>query len=197
MTPSGEEWKRKVNKLRAHMKYGEWVNLIEEMRISRVDQYFMAMKQGRSSPEELLGSLKIIKMPKAAERSFVAVGEKLFKGVYYKETGLVFPMAGAVRVRIVPNYDILFDPGCEVLDVASRVPGAVLPVEAQSKDLSDQFKIRVSISPNGEIGNIIAFFCEALALSVWGIADSALIEECGFAIEAVGDYSDELVLSEI
>ena len=117
----------------------------------------MAMKVGRLSLKDIIGDLKVIQVPKIAEQSFRAVGEKLLKGVFYKETGQIFPAEGALVVHIYPNYDILYSESQSLQLIAQRIPGATLPVTAQSRDLSSQSKIRLAIAEDASIINVIAF----------------------------------------
>lgn len=181
MSPSSWEWRQKVQKLRRHLGGSTWSELSEEMSISRIDEYFMAMREGKSSIEELVGSLKVVRLPRIVEESFRAVGAKLYKGVYYNENGRIFPQGGKMWVQIVPNYSMLFDPSCRLQEVVRRIPGLVIPVVAQSRDLSDQFKIRVAMAEDASIGHVVAFFCESVALSIWGFADPSLASQCGFS----------------
>ncbi len=179
MTPSSDGWRSKVNGLRRHLGREQWEALVEEMEINARDKHFMAMRLGKASLEEVLGNLKVIRLPKIAEDSFRTVGRKLLKGVYYNETGSIFPSNGVTAALVHPNYDILFDDLRPLQQIAESIPGVVLPVVAQSKDLSNQFKIRFAISEDASVINLIAFFGDSVALNVWGFADPDLISEHG------------------
>lgn len=139
----------------------------------------MAMRLGKAGLEEVIGNLKVIRLPKIVENSFRAVGTKLLKGVYYNETGLIFPSSGVTAALIHPNYDILFAESQPLQQIAQRIPGVTLPVVAQSKDLSNQFKIRFAISEDASVINLIAFFGDSVALNLWGFADPDLISKHG------------------
>jgi hypothetical protein len=177
MTASSTEWRSKVDKLRRHLRHEAWEGLVEEMEIGFRDRQFMAMKAGRPGLEDMIGDLKVIRVPKVVEQSFRAVGKKLLKGVFYKETGQIFPAEGELVVHLYPNYDILFSESQSLQFIAQRIPGATLPVTAQSRDLSSQFKIRLSIAEDASIINVIAFFSDCVALGIWGFADPGLIEK--------------------
>jgi hypothetical protein len=175
MSPSSTEWRSKVDGLRRHLRHEQWKILAEEMEISSRDQHFMAMRLGKASLDEVVGNLKVIRLPKVVEKSFKIVGEKLLRGIYSNVTGSIFPLEGATAVLIHPNYDILFSESQPLQNIAQRIPGVTLPTVAQSRDLSDQFKIRYAIAEDASIINMIAFFSDSVALNLWGFANPDLV----------------------
>lgn len=179
MSPSSAEWRSKVNGLRRHLRHEQWKTLADEMEISSKDQHFMAMRLGKASLDEVVGNLKVIRLPKVVEESFKTVGGKLLKGIYYNVTGSIFPSEGATAILIHPNYDILFSESQPLQNIAQRIPGVILPTVAQSRDLSDQFKIRYAIAEDASVINLIAFFCDSVALNIWGFANPDLVAQHG------------------
>jgi hypothetical protein len=176
MSGSGPSWFVKADKLKRHLRPDRWAELAEEMNIGERDKSFMAMRQGKSSLRELLGNLEVARIPKIVEESFRSVGAKLLKGIYCKGTGLIFPSVGRVAVEIIPNYSLLFGSGNMLEEIAKRIPGIAIPIEAQSADLSDQFKLRISIASDNAVAIAIAMFSESVVLCMIGFADPGLLQ---------------------
>lgn len=176
LVPADPCWGDKVDKLKRHMG-SKWDQLENEMMIDSREKYFMAMRYGKSCLEELIGHYKVLRLPRLVIDSCRTVAVKLVKGIYYKETGRIFPADGAVGVQVYPNYEIMFRENKFLEEVATRLPSVSPYVHAQGADISDQFKLRFTITDDNNMMNLIATFCDSLTICAFAFSDASLIRE--------------------
>lgn len=88
----------------------------------------------------------VVKVIPAMDAAVQVVAKKLTKGIYWKETGKVFPITGEVALYWFTNTDLFTRGSYHGFEVLNTLDGYGLPVVRTSRHLNDQFKVRVSIS---------------------------------------------------
>jgi hypothetical protein len=102
---------------------------------------------------------------------------KLAKGVYYRETGRVFPYDGALLFRWFTNVELVRDGEYEVFRKLSGIAGGIPKLQRSQKLLNDQFEYKWSLSPDKDVFVLQAVFGKAFGLVVFGSAKPGVLEE--------------------
>jgi len=94
--------------------------------------------------------------------------KKLAKGVFYRETGAIFPNKGCLLLNWFTNADLIRDGKYVVFDLLKELGGDAPPLQRTGKYLNDQFEYKVSLSDEKEIMVLQARLGNAFGLVVFG-----------------------------
>jgi hypothetical protein len=109
-----------------------------------------------------------VNVPEEFHAAVCTLAKKLVKGIYYRDTGRIFPNSGCLLLNWFTNADFLRDGKCVVFDLLSAIGGNVPPVHRAGTYLNDQFSYKITFSPDTDILVLQAKFGNAFGLVVFG-----------------------------
>lgn len=110
----------------------------------------------------------IVKVPEEIHQAVCILALKLAKGVYYRETGIIFPDCGCLLLNWFTNVDLVRDGKYIVFDILKDVGGESPPTVRSGKYLGNQFEYKLSLAPEQNIFVVQARFGGAFGLAVFG-----------------------------
>ena len=118
----------------------------------------------------------VVKVPDELHTAVCVLGRKLAKGVFYRETGLVFPHEGCLLLNWFTNADLIRDGKYIVFDILKDVGGVAPPTVRTGKFLGEQFEYKLSLAAERNVFILQARFGGAFGLAVFGSSVSGLLE---------------------
>lgn len=109
-----------------------------------------------------------VKIPEEFHVAVCTLARKLAKGVYYRETGKVFPLSGCLLLNWFTNADLLREGKYIIFDLLKEVDGNIPPVRRAGVFLNDQFEYKISFSPEADLVVLQALFGNAFGFVVFG-----------------------------
>lgn len=109
-----------------------------------------------------------VKVPEEFHVAVCTLARKLAKGIYYRETGKVFPISGCLLLNWFTNADLLREGKYIVFDLLKEIGGNIPPVQRTGVFLNDQFEYKISFSPEADIIVLQARFGHAFGFVVFG-----------------------------
>lgn len=93
---------------------------------------------------------------------------KLSKGIYYRETGAVFPNDGCLLLTWFTNTELQRIGKYSALDALKELSGVTVPLQRGGSYLNDQFDFKLSISPDLYHFVLQAVFGNSFGIVVFG-----------------------------
>jgi len=93
---------------------------------------------------------------------------KLAKGMFYRESGKIFPNNGCLLLNWFTNSELLSEGKYNVFDLLKELGGVSPPLFRSGRFLNDQFEYKLSISPDKDIFIIQARFGNSFGLVIFG-----------------------------
>lgn len=118
----------------------------------------------------------IVKVPEEIHQAVCVLARKLAKGVFYRETGIVFPDCGCLFLNWFTNADFVRDGKYIVFDLMKDIGGVAPPMQRSGKYLGDQFEYKLSLAPEKNVFIIQARFGGAFGFVVFGSTVPDLLE---------------------
>lgn len=109
-----------------------------------------------------------IKVPQEFHDAVCVFARKLAKGVYYRETRIVFPNNGCLLSNWFSNEHLAREGKYPVFEVLKNLSGDAPQLKRADKLLNDQFEYRYSLSPDKTISVLQARFGNSFGLAVFG-----------------------------
>jgi hypothetical protein len=110
----------------------------------------------------------VVKVPEEFHSSICVLATKLSKGIFYKETGNVFPIDGCLLLNWFTNADLLRSKTYKVFDLLKDLGGTAPPLQRAGTYLNDQFEYKLTFSPEQDIIILQAKFGNAFGFVVFG-----------------------------
>ena len=167
LTEKGNEDGRLEGLMRAVNR--QYPGLFEKMMPSAAD----ARKQNRilsiePKPGQTQQETGIVNVPEELHTAVCSLARKLAKGVYYRDTGRIFPNDGCLLLNWFTNASLLRDGKYVVFDLLKELSGDVPPVQRAGRFLNDQFEYKISFSSDAKIVVLQARFDNAFGMVVFG-----------------------------
>lgn len=118
-----------------------------------------------------------VKIPKEVHEAVCIFARKLAKGIYYKETGNIFPDNGCLLMGWFTNADLIRDGKYTVFELLKGLAGDAPLLERNRHYLNDQFEYKLTISPEQNIFIIQAKFGNSFGLVIFGSTLEGRLEE--------------------
>jgi hypothetical protein len=109
-----------------------------------------------------------IKIPRQVHEAVSVFARKLAKAVYYIETKAIFPNEGCLLLNWFSNSQLLQNDEYPVFEYLKPIDGYMPPFERSGKDLGDQFKYKISMTPARDYMILQARFGGAFGFVVMG-----------------------------
>jgi hypothetical protein len=155
----------------------QFPNLFQEMRMSATE----ARRRNRElgivpAPGQTHQDASPVKVPEALHHAVCTLASKLTKGVYYRETGKIFPRSGCMLLNWFTNAELVRHGKFQAFDLLKHIAGVTPPVERSGKSLNDQFEYKLSLSSDQELITLQARFGNAFGFVTFGCARSGPLE---------------------
>lgn len=118
----------------------------------------------------------MVRVTEELHEAVCVLGRKLAKGVFYRETGRVFPDDGCLLLNWFTNADLIRDGKYIVFDLLKEVSGKAPPTVRTGNYLGDQFDYKLSLAPERNVFILQARFGGAFGLAVFGSTVPGLLE---------------------
>lgn len=118
----------------------------------------------------------VVKVPDELHKAVCVLGTKLAKGVFYRETGQVFPDEGCLLMNWFTNADLVRNGKYVVFDLLKDVAGDAPPTIRTGKYLGDQFEYKLSLAPERNVFILQARFGGAFGFAIFGSTVAGLLE---------------------
>jgi len=96
------------------------------------------------------------------------LARKLAKGIFYRETGTVFPDEGCLLLNWFTNADLFRSGKYPIFELLKELGGNAPQLQRSGKHLNDQFEYKSSLSPEKEFLVLQARFGNAFGFVVFG-----------------------------
>lgn len=117
-----------------------------------------------------------VSVPEEFHNAVCTLGRKLAKGVFYRETGRVFPADGSLLLNWFTNADLVRHGKYPMFELLKDIGGDAPPVQRGATYLGDQFEYKLTFSPNTDILALQVRFGNAFGLVVFGSCVPGLLE---------------------
>lgn len=117
-----------------------------------------------------------INLPAEFNEAIRVFARKLSKGVFYKETGSIFPGDGTLYLNWFTNAQLIANDRYPAFEILNELGGKAPPVQRGNRYLNDQFSYRISISNEHDIFVLEATFTAAFGLVVFGSRNTGQLE---------------------
>ena len=117
-----------------------------------------------------------MKVPEELHVAVCTLGRKLAKGVFYRETGIIFTDTGCLLLNWFTNADLVRDGKYIVFDLLKEIGGNSPPTQRSGKYLGDQFEYKMTLAPENNIFILQARFGAAFGMAVFGSTTPGLLE---------------------
>lgn len=118
----------------------------------------------------------MVKVPEELHEAVCALGRKLAKGLFYRETQRIFPDEGCLLLNWFTNADLIRDGKYVVFDLLKSLTGDAPPTVRSGKHLGDQFEYKLSLAAERNVFIIQARFGGAFGLALFGSTVPGLLE---------------------
>jgi hypothetical protein len=109
-----------------------------------------------------------IKVPQEFHDAVRILARKLAKGVYYRETGVVFRSEGCLLLNWFSNEEVVRGGKYPIFEILKNLGGNAPQLKRADKLLNDQFEYKYSLSPDKTISVLQARFGNSFGLVVFG-----------------------------
>ena len=117
-----------------------------------------------------------INLPPEFNEAIRVFALKLSKGIYYKETGNIFPSGGTLYLNWFTNAQLIANDRYTAFEILNELGGRAPPVQRGNRYLNDQFSYRISITDEQDIFVLEAAFTAAFGFVVLGSKNSGQLE---------------------
>lgn len=124
-------------------------------------------------------------LPPEFDNAMNVFARKLAKGIFYKETGTIFPSQGALLMQYFTNAEWPTSDESEVFAMMKAAGGDAPPVVNGKTDLSDQFWYQKCFAPQNGIFAIQANFTGTFRLEIFGSSAPGQLEAIVNVLEDV------------
>ena len=118
----------------------------------------------------------MIKVPLEVHDAVCVLARKLAKGVYYRETGNVYPNEGCLILNWFSNEELVRGGKYPIFEILKKLGGSTPQLKRTGKLLNDQFEYNYSLSPDKAISVLQARFGNSFGLVVFGSTVSGQLE---------------------
>lgn len=122
----------------------------------------------RPEPGQTHQNTGAVKVTDEIHNAVCVVALKLAKGIFYRETGMIFPDEGCLLLNWFTNADLLRSGKYVVFDLLKELAGDAPQLQRSGKYLNNQFEYKLSLSSEREVLVIQARFRNAFGLVVFG-----------------------------
>jgi hypothetical protein len=119
---------------------------------------------------------QLVKLPPEYHEAMTVFSRKLAKGIYYLETGSIFPNDGALLLHWFTNEVLINNDRYPAFNLMKDLGGKTPPVMRGNRFLNDQFSYRTNVSPELDIFTVEASFTSAFGLMIFGSRNPGQME---------------------
>lgn len=119
---------------------------------------------------------QLVTLPPEYHAAMIVFARKLAKGIYYLETGIIFPNDGALLLHWFTNAVLIDNDRYPAFELMKDLGGKVPPVMRGNRFLNDQFAYRTNVSPELDIFTVEATFTSAFGLMIFGSRNPGQME---------------------
>ena len=170
MDPFGEKGS-KDGKLEGLMKAvnKQYPRLFSKMMVSAREACRQNRELGiRPAPGQTHQEASGVRVPDEIHKAVCVFAQKLSKGIFYREAGMVFPDEGCLLLNWFTNVDLIRSGKYPLFELLKGVGGKAPTLQRSGKHLNDQFEYKISLSPENEFLTLQARFGNAFGLVVFG-----------------------------
>lgn len=110
----------------------------------------------------------LVKVPPEIHKAVETLAQKLVKGLFYLETGSVFPHNGGLLFQWFTNANVIREGRATLLEAFSVFSGKAPVVERTGTDLSDQFAYRLAVGEEAGVILLQARFGKSFGFVILG-----------------------------
>tara|TARA_R110002167_G_scaffold344363_1_gene553691 strand:+ start:30034 stop:30750 length:717 start_codon:yes stop_codon:yes gene_type:complete len=118
-----------------------------------------------------------IKIPPEFHNATRVLAYKLSKGMYYKETGSIFPNSGYLFYRWFSNIELVKNGSYAIFDMIRELHGFTRPIIRNGKHLNNQFNYKITFTKDNEAMLLQAIFGFSFSFLVIGAVDGRRMEQ--------------------
>ena len=118
----------------------------------------------------------VVKVPDELHGAVCVLAKKLSKGIFYRETGQVFPNDGCLLLNWFTNADLVRDGKYVVFDLLKEMAGEVPPTVRSGKHLGEQFEYKFSLAAEKNVFVLQSRFGGSFGMAVFGSSVPGLLE---------------------
>lgn len=118
----------------------------------------------------------VIKVTDEFHQAVCALAKKLAKGVFYRDSGIIFPEHGCLLLNWFTNADLIRDGKYVIFDILKEISGDAPPTVRSRKYLGDQFECKFSLASEKNIFILQARFGGAFGFVVFGSTVAGKLE---------------------
>lgn len=118
----------------------------------------------------------VVNVPNEFHHAVCVLAKKLTKGLFYKETGNIFPNDGCLALTWFTNADLVRDGKYIVFDLLKHIGGNIPVLKRCKTYLNDQFEYKWSASNDVPFFIFQARFGNSFGMVVWGCAERGRLE---------------------
>lgn len=128
------------------------------------------------APGQTHQQTRVVAVPDELHGAVCVLAKKLAKGVFYRETGQIFPLDGCLLLNWFTNADLFRHGTYVAFDLLKNIVGDAPPTTRGATLLGDQFEYKFSLSENRSVFVLQARFGGAFGLIVFGSSLIGLLE---------------------
>lgn len=149
----------------------QFPGLFDKMRLSaaeaRKNNRILGLQPEVGQTQQETG---VIRIPEEFNEAVCRLALKLSKGIFYRESGKIFPNDGCLILNWFTNADLVRHEKYVILDLLKEMGGIVPPVTRSGKFLNEQFVYKLSMSPEANLIVVQAIFGNVFGLVTIGSA---------------------------
>lgn len=152
--------------------------LVPRMRLSATAARRVNNKYGiRPAPGCTHLETGAVNLPPEFGEAVGTLARKLFKGLYYRDVGRIFPSSGSIMFHWFTNAELFSQGSYAAFDILSQIASVTSPIERSGKSLEDQFTYTLSVSGDGELTALQASFGYSFGFIVIASTSSSFFED--------------------
>jgi hypothetical protein len=131
----------------------------------------------KPAPGQLYREIGIVKVPEEMDRAVQTLAGKLTKGIFFRETGTIFPKDGGIMFHWFTNAQRIENGEIPVLNVLGQLASMSKPKVRATRDLSEQFDYLYSCDESKELQVIQATFNQVFGFVTISSSKAGALEE--------------------